>query len=500
VSSRHPPKPPARGTRGAVACGHPLGSAAALEVFMAGGNAVDAAVAAGAALGVVLPEACGLGGDALALVRPGDGGPVVAYNGWGAAPRAVPERIPHDGGGTVPPPGVVRAWADMLAEAGTRELGAVLAPAIRLAEDGVPPGAPLLAARDTQRRRLERTAGSFGLLDPALRPGSRWRQPELARTLRAVAGGGPDAFYAGDLAEAIARAAQADGGSLAPEDLAGHRTLVRAPLAGRHGAIGLTVQPPPSQAILALMALGAVARHGPADAPQRAHLAVEAIEAAFAHRDDVATDRAEDRLLALELALDPERAGLRGGPRGYSHTTAVATADGEGTVVSMLVTVFDDFGSAVLVPEGGFLLTNRLTGCSDDPASPNAPRAGRRPVHTLSPALVEHRDLAFALATPGADGQVQTLLQIVQGLEDEGLDVPAALAAPRWRSQDAVLEVEDDLPAEVLRHLEARGHVLERHPAGAGRFGAAVAVGVDAADGTLFAVADTRREVHAAAC
>jgi gamma-glutamyltranspeptidase len=145
VSSRHPPKPPARGTRGAVACGHPLGSAAALEVFMAGGNAVDAAVAAGAALGVVLPEACGLGGDALALVRPGDGGPVVAFNGWGAAPRAVPERIPHDGGGTVPPPGVVRAWADMLAEAGTRELGAVLAPAIRLAEDGVPPGAPLLA-------------------------------------------------------------------------------------------------------------------------------------------------------------------------------------------------------------------------------------------------------------------------------------------------------------------------------------------------------------------
>jgi gamma-glutamyltranspeptidase/glutathione hydrolase len=113
---------------------------------------------------------------------------------------------------------------------------------------------------------------------------------------------------------------------------------------------------------------------------------------------------------------------------------------------------------------------------------------------------VEHGDLAFALATPGADGQVQTLLQIVQGLEDEGLDVPAALAAPRWRSQDAVLEVEDDLPAEVLRHLEARGHVLERHPAGAGRFGAAVAVGVDAADGTLFAVADTRREVHAAAC
>jgi gamma-glutamyltranspeptidase/glutathione hydrolase len=361
-------------------------------------------------------------------------------------------------------------------------------------------GAPLLASRDAQRTRLERTAASFGLLDPALRPGSRWRQPELARSLRAVAERGPDALYSGELAEAIAAAAQADGGSLGVADLAAHRTQVRPPVAGRHGAAALRVQPPPSQALLALMALRAVAAAGPASSAQRAHLAVEAIEAAFAHRDDVAADGAEDRLLALDLELDPDRAGLRGGPRGYSHTTAVATADGEGTVVSMLVTVFDDFGSAVLVPEGGFLLTNRLTGCSDDPASPNAPRAGRRPVHTLSPALVEHRDLAFALATPGADGQVQTLLQIVQGLEDEGLDVPAALAAPRWRSQDAVLEVEDDLPAEVLRHLEARGHVLERHPAGAGRFGAAVAVGVDAADGTLFAVPDTRREVHAAAC
>jgi gamma-glutamyltranspeptidase/glutathione hydrolase len=166
----------------------------------------------------------------------------------------------------------------------------------------------------------------------------------------------------------------------------------------------------------------------------------------------------------------------------------------------MLVTVFDDFGSAVLVPEGGFLLTNRLTGCSDDPASPNAPRAGRRPVHTLSPALVEHEGLAFAVATPGADGQVQTLAQLVQALVDDRRDVAEALAAPRWRSREGVLEVEDDLPAAVLGHLEARGHVLERHPAGDGRFGAAVAVGADEAAGTLFAVADPRREVHAAAC
>jgi len=483
-----------------VACGHPLGSAAALEVFLQGGNAVDAAVAAGAVLAVALPEACGIGGDALALVRPGGGGPTVAYNGWGVAPRDVSERIPADGGGTVPPPGAVRAWADMLAAAGTRELGAVLAPAIRLATDGVPVGAPLLAARDAQRRRLERTAPAFGLLEPALRPGSRWRQPELAATLRDLAEGGPDSFYGGSRAEAIARAVQADGGSLDAADLAAHRTLVRPPVEGVHGSARLTLQPPPSQALLALMALRAVAARAPADRAQRAHLGVEAIEAAFAHRDEVAADGAEDRLLALDLALDPERAQRRGGPRGYSHTTAVATADAEGTVVSMLVTVFDDFGSAVLVPEGGFLLTNRLTGCSADPASPNAPRAGRRPVHTLSPALVDLDDRTLALATPGADGQVQTLVQVVQALADDGLDLEAALAAPRWRSQEGVLEVEEDLPGDVRSHLEARGHALEVHPAGAGRFGAMAGVGADAAAGTLLAAADPRREVHAAAC
>jgi gamma-glutamyltranspeptidase/glutathione hydrolase len=275
---------------------------------------------------------------------------------------------------------------------------------------------------------------------------------------------------------------------------------VRAPLHGRHGAARLTVQPPPSQALLALMALRAVEAHGPADALQRTHLAVEAIEAAFAHRDEVAAEGAEDRLLGLDLALDAERAGRRGGPRGYSHTTAVATADAEGTVVAMLVTVFDDFGSAVLVPEGGFLLTNRLTGCSADPASPNAPRAGRRPVHTLSPALVEHDDLTFALASPGADGQVQTLVQVLQAVVNDGLDLPSALARPRWRSREGCLEIEDDLDEPVRALLEERGHALEPHPAGDARFGAAVAVGADEAAGTLFAVADPRREVHAAAC
>jgi len=479
-----------------VACGHPLGSAAALEAFAAGGTAMDAAVAAAAALWVVIPNACGVGGDALFLVDRGGGEDVVAFNGFGVAPAGIGDAVPADGGGTVSVPGAVAAVADGVARFGRLELGAVLAPAVRLAADGFPVGELLLAARDAQRGRLERTAAGWGLLDAGPRPGARWRQPELARTLEAIAQGGPDAFYRGPLAAAIARAAQEDGGRLAEADLAAHRTVVRAPVRGRHRGAALTVQPPASQALLALMALAAVAAHAPADGPQRAHLTVEAIEAAFAHRDAVVVEG--EALLERALELDPLRAGRRGGPRGANFTTAVTTADGDGTVVSMLVTVFEDFGSAVLVPEGGFVLTDRLLGFSRDPGSPNAPAPGRHPVHTLSPTLVAHDGLRFALATPGADGQVQTLTQVIQALVDDGLDLPAALARPRWRSREGVLEVEEGMDAQVVAHLEARGHAVERHPDGDVRFGSAAVAGVDEATGTLFAVPDPRREVHAA--
>jgi gamma-glutamyltranspeptidase/glutathione hydrolase len=482
-----------------VACGHPLGSAAALEVFLQGGNAVDAAVAAAAVLAVVLPDACGIGGDTLALVRPGGGGPSVAYNGWGAAPQAVPARIPLDGGGTVSPPGAVRAWGDMLAGSGTRELGALLERAIRMAEDGVAVGAPLLASRDAQRTRLERTAASFGLLDPALRPGSRWRQPELARSLRAVAERGPG--------RAVLR--RAGGGDRRGGAGRRWKPRRRRPRGPPHAGPPARRRPPRRRGA----ARAAAAEPGPAgaDGPARrrgggsrllrpaAHLAVEAIEAAFAHRDDVAADGAEDRLLALDLELDPDRAGRRGGPRGYTHTTTVGTADAEGTVVSMLVDGVRRLRLGRARPGGRVPADEPPHGVQRRSRVPERAGAGRRPVHTLSPALVEHGGLAFALATPGADGQVQTLLQVVDAVVQDGLDLPSALARPRWRSRDGMLEVEDDLPADVRRLLESRGHLLEPHPAGDGRFGAAVAVGADTAAGTLFAVADGRREVHAAA-
>jgi gamma-glutamyltranspeptidase/glutathione hydrolase len=165
----------------------------------------------------------------------------------------------------------------------------------------------------------------------------------------------------------------------------------------------------------------------------------------------------------------------------------------------MLISVFDDFGSAVHVPAGGFLLNDRLIGCARDPASPNAAVAGRRPVHTLSPILVEDEERCFALATPGADGQVQTLAQLVQHVVDDDVELPDALGRPRWRSSAGELLVEAGLDPALRAALAERGHELVDLPYADARFGAAVAAGVDHRHGTLFAAADPRRETWAGA-
>ena len=487
-------RPLIRGTRGACACGHPLGASAALEVSLAGGNAVDAAIAAAAALAVVLPEACGVGGEAMLLVAP-EGGDVVAINGVGRAPSVLRGAIPADGGGTVAVPSAVAAWLDALDAFGRLDPERVLAPAVRLAEHGAPLAEGTYAALGEQRPRLERGASGYVLLAPGLRPGSVVRHPALAKTLRRVAAEGRAAIYSGELADAIAGAVARDGGALSVGDLAGHRTTIGGAVAAGRLGLDITVQPPGSQAALALMALGAVERYRPPAGAERLHAAVEALEAAFEHRDRLGAGSPVADLLELPLEIDMARARRRGGPRSYAHTTAITTADDEGTVVSMLVSVFDDFGAALLVPEGGFLLNDRLLGFTEPP---NEPAPGKSPVSTLSPILVDAGGSRTAVATPGADAQVQTLVQVCLLLAD-GASLTEALDAPRFRSVDGRLAVEEHMAAKLRAALAARDHDVWVLPSGDARFGAVAAAGVDRATGSLFAAADSRRETWAGA-
>ena len=474
-----------RGSRGAVAAAHPAAVAAGCALLAEGGNAVDAAIAAQAALGVVIPQSCGIGGDALFLVSRRDG-TRDAINGTGVWPRAA---VAHadTGGPSVSVPGAVEGWATLATAHGRLGLAAALAPAIRLAREGHPMPRSTAEAVDEQRERL--VAGGAGAWPRlAARAGDVIRDEPLAEVLAAIAERGSAAFYEGPIARAIAEAVVRTGGAMTESDLAARDVERRAPLATAWNGGELLVQPPMSQAVLLAMAARWFEEAGvPDDRSLRDHLAVEAIGDAFRHRDRAGEGEA---LLALALQVDRERATPRSGPRSYNHTAGVATADAEGTVVSSLVTVFDDFGSAVLVEEGGFVLTNRAAGFT---AGPNAPRAGARPVHTLSPALVvDRRGHRAAIATPGADGQVQTLLQVLLNLRAED-PIDVAEARPRWRLQDGALMIEEDHPS--LDALRGRGHAVSPVAAHDALFGSVVAAGVDG-EGP-WAAGDVRREVTA---
>jgi gamma-glutamyltranspeptidase / glutathione hydrolase len=473
-------RPAVGGRRGAVAAAHPLATAAGQLILAQGGSAIDAVIAAQAMLAVVAPDACGLGGDGLMLVQSAGQSPV-AVNGAGAAPAGAKD-VTATGGASVAVPGLVDGWVALQSRWGRMDLSTTLAPAIEAAQAGVTVPAALEKARREQAQRLAAGGASgWELLQCA--EGDLFRQPALAETLAGVARNGRDAFYRGALAEAISAAVRRCGGALMPSDLAPDAAVVAPPISFTFGRAVVHVQPPASQGLLLAMALRGWLQLAPNADAARAHLGVELTQAAFSLRDEVG----RGVVIMDEMPrIDPERAARRGGPRAYLHTAGVAAADQDGLVVASLVSVFDDFGSAVFVPEGGFTLNNRAGGFTQ---GANAFAPGKRPIHTLAPVIVELDDGVVALSTPGADGQVQTLLQVILDWLVAGTPLPQAIAAPRWRSENNRLLVEADHPARD--DLAARGHDVVDVAAGDMRFGSITAAGMSR--GRPFALADWRR-------
>jgi gamma-glutamyltranspeptidase/glutathione hydrolase len=474
---------PAFGRVGAISAGHPFATAAGTEILARGGNAADAAIAAQAVICVVMPQAAGLGGDMLALIF--EDGHVHAVNGAGLSPAVVPARYSTDGGSSVTVPGLVDAWLTMHRELGRLPLESILEPAIRLAERGFRVDRELARAAAQQAPRLiAHGAREWSLL--AVAEGDIWRQPELATTLRRIGTEGRSGFYSGEVADRIAAAAQSHRGTLSAQDLHEHRTEVTIPLTTSWGGAVLAVQPPASQGVLLALAARFLDRLPAIDHDLMQHVVVEATEAAFTHRDRAADGM---ELFDLPMDIDMDRAGHRGGPRAYLHTAGVAVADADGIVVSSLISVFDDFGSAVLVPELGIVLNNRAGGFT---SGANAPGPAKHPIHTLAPAMVlPPGGDVLALATPGADGQVQTVLQVLARMRFEGEPLESALSALRWRSQDGELLIEEGHPDRA--GLTERGHRTREMAAGDDLFGAVVAAGFSR--GVPFAASDWRRLV-----
>ncbi len=481
---------------GIVASSQPLAVSAGLHLLRSGGSFVDAAIATSAVLCVVEPWASHLGGDAFALLYDASKRQTLALNGSGAAPQtATPERFPNGiplrGIIAATVPGLVDAWFRLHAQYGRLPLPRLLEPAIEYAEQGYPISERKAniwrnASRSNDLRPVIR-----GLLgqERAPRAGETVRCLDTARTLKAIAAGGRDAFYKGEIARRIVAFSREQSGWFEPDDLARHESEVLQPLRVRYRNYTVHGQPPVSQGIILMEALALLDGYDlkAMDAVQRTHLMVEAIKAAFADRwaymgDPRMVSARAESLLAPDfirerraaLSIDKAQAVYAPGKLRDTNTTYFCVADKEGNAISFIQSVYHPFGSGVVVEGTGILLNNRMRGFSLKPDSPNRLQPGKRPMHTLNAYLITRGEaLAYVGGTPGGDIQVQTNLQIISQLTDFGLEPQRAIEQPRWAWQPAqstdpspgTLSIEEQ-EGDLLESLRQRGHSVRTTPLG----------------------------------
>jgi gamma-glutamyltranspeptidase/glutathione hydrolase len=486
VSTFNSRRSPVFARRGSIATAHPLASAAGLRMLQEGGNAIDAAVAAAAVLGVVEPYQTGLGGDAFALVYLARERRVRALNASGPAPRAASlesyrarglSAIPRKSPLAWTVPGCVDGWAAMLEAHGRRTLAHVLAPAIDYAEQGfaVAPGdaaswqaSESLLAQDAEAARTLLRNGR------APRAGEVVVQRDLARTLRLVADGGRDAFYEGEIAERVAAYARDAGGLLTRDDLASYRAEWVDPIEVEYRGYRVLECPPNGQGLATLIALRALRDVDlAADARDSAaclHRLIEAVKQGMVQAERHVADPRFADVPVAELLRDVRA------PRGFiasdsdakawgrSDTVYLAVVDDEGNGVSFINSVYDDFGSGHVARGLGFLMQNRGAGFSLDPAHPNRLEPGKRPFHTIIPAMMLRGDaLHTVFGVSGGFMQPQGHVQLVASLVDFGLDVQSTVDMPRfWWEAGRRVVVEDGVPESSCATLASWGHEIVR--------------------------------------
>ena len=507
-----PTRPTIRATHGLVASGHHLATIAGVEALRDGGNAVDAAVTAAAVCSVVLPARTSIGGDLFALVHDARSRTITAFNGSGGAPARIsadrfPDGFPERGAELVTVPGVLAAWSELLARHGTFDLARALEPAIRYAEEGFAVSEVLAAGIASHRDVLSADPGCAATFLPRGRPpraGEVLTQPDLARSLQLIAAHGPEVFYRGELGERFARGVRDAGGMLSADDLADHDTVIRDPLVLEYRGLRVHGQPPVSQGHVLLEELAIVSSEdlrtmewGSVDL---VHLMVEAKKVAFADRDEFAGDVPSFDARALFTRDRAAERRLQIGGRAADHTTYLAAVDRDGNAVSLIESVFSEFGAAFLAPGTGILANNRLIGFTLDGSSPNALAPRKRPVHTLNAVLVtDGARPRFLFGTPGRHAQVQTNFQLAVDLIDFEMDVQDAIDAPRWfHERGRRLQMEARWPEALRRGLAAKGHQVELLPEWAPVTGGAQAIAIDRETGVFSGGADPRREGYAA--
>ena len=497
---------PVYAPHGVVATSQPLASAAGLAVLQRGGNAIDAAVTAAAVLNLVEPHMTGIGGDMFAILWSAKDGKLVGLNASGRAGAGMTREIllqrghkevPSDGAEPITVPGALSGWAALLERYGTITLAEALEPAIRLAEEGFPVS-PIIAgqwASEVERLSRDEGARATFLVDGVRGPreGEWFRNPDLARSFRAIAKQGSGVFYGGELGQRIVERVEALGGFLTLDDLKRQRAEWVEPISVPFRGYRLWELPPNNQGVAALEMLrildqADLAALGHNSAPYL-HRLIEAKKLAFADLAHYVGDPAAmtvpvSRLLSDQhiaerrSKLDPARAAERQEPgpeRSASETIYLTATDAKGNMISFINSLYEHFGSTVVVPGTGFALQDRGAGFTLEPGLANTVAPGKRPLHTLIPAFVTRttpngEEPWMSFGVMGGSMQPQGHVQVLLNLLVFGMGIQQAIDAPRFRHFDGLrVGLEAPVPDSVRAALEAMGHqVVELAPGSAG--------------------------------
>ncbi len=518
---------------GMVATSQPLATAAGLRVLQSGGNAIDAAIAANAVLGVVEPMSCGIGGDLFAIVWSAKAKKLYGLNASGRAPSAATiayfqsrglATIPETGPLSWSVPGCVDGWEQLRSKFGTRPMRVLLGPAIAYAEEGFPVSEIIASSWNDSTAKLANVPSSAACFLPggrAPRFGETFRNPGLARSLRQIAAFGPDAFYRGAISETIVAYSKQAGGLFDAQDFASHTSTWVDAVTTNYRGYDVWELPPNGQGIAALQMLNLLEPYdlkamGPGSA-QALHLMIEAKKLAYEDRAKYYADPDFAKIPVNELisksyasrrgkAIDLEHAADHPGPGDplAADTIYLTVVDGDFNAISLIQSNFEGFGSGHVPADLGFPLQNRGCLFALDPGHANRLEPRKRPFHTIIPGFVT-RDgepwLSFGLM--GGDMQAQGHVQVFVDMIDFGMDVQSAGDFPRFNHTGSsrptgqpadgggVVALESGIGPDVRRELEARGHRLA---AGKGGFGGYQAIRIDTVNHVLIGGSDPRKD------
>ncbi len=519
---------------GMVAASHPTAVRIGVETLQKGGSAVDAAIAVNAALGFLEPVACGIGGDLFAIVWDQETQQLYGLNASGRAPRSLTaEKVPAQSDGTIPlyspyawsVPGTVDGWFELHEKFGKLEMKTILEPAIRAAEEGEP--VPQVIAAAWGRSALvfgDKPGFAKTFLPDGIPPaeGQTFRNPGLARSYKALAESGRDAFYRGPIARAIVEFSDAHDGFFTMDDLNRHRSEWVEPLSTTYRGVTLYELPPNGQGLAALQMLNILENFnlrsmGPTSV-EYWHTMVEAKKLAYEDRArfyadpafaDVPVDGLLSKMYSRERAgMIQHRASRRldpGEPRlSDGDTTYLAVADSKGNMVSLIQSNYTGFGSGYVVDGWGFGLQNRGGLFSLDPGSPNFLEPGKRPFHTIIPAFAMRKGKPWlAFGVMGGDMQPQGHVQVLVNMIDFGMNLQEAGDAPRFyhtgsseptgtlMSDGGRLSLESGVGPEIRRDLVVRGHRLVDT---VGRYGGYQAIARDPDTGIYSGASESRKD------